>query len=360
MLGDELVRAIDAFPLEAWLTDVGFALESQWERVARCPRCGKDDKLVANVRTRRWHCWTCQRKEPRAVRDPTTGLSVVRNVTVEGGGGVLALIAWWFGCRRGEAAAWILRIAKPLPVALAQIPTLERLAAALEHEPDELVPPAAPEGAGPLSAHNLCYLATRGIDEPMARAYGLFGCHSGRYAQRVVFPAWGRFGELRYWQARATWRAEDDEARGRRHIKAINPPRDPGLITSEHSVFNVHRATALGGGRVALCEGPVSAMKAADDATCVWGKQVSPHQITELVRAGVEEVDLWFDGPSEREPEGAWPEMRALAPLLQLFFRAVRLVFHPAGDPGDYTRAQNAEIRSRAVLLQRPNLLRIA
>lgn len=359
----ELVTALEAFPLERWLRDAGFEAAGHDEWVARCPRCGKDRKLSVELRKRRWKCWVCQRREVRQVRDPLTGASLPRMVTVEGGGGLLALLAWWYGVRRGEAAGWVLRVSKPVPAAMAQIPDLERAASAAgELDTTDLDPPDPPEGAGPLTGHNLRYLESRGISEGVARAYGIFGCHAGRYAGRIVFPAWGRSGELRYWQARATWSAAEDEARGRRHIKAINPPRsdaDPRL-TSEHAVFNLHRAAAVGSGRVVLCEGPISAIQAGDDAVALWGKQLYPAQVRELVSAGVRDVDVMFDGPTEREPEGAWPEAVALVPLLQLFFNHVRLVRLPAGDPGDYTRAQNAAFRAYAAQQPRSDITRIA
>lgn len=337
MRGSELEHALAAFDLEGWLKSLGFQPRGHDEWTITCPRCGKPDKLSVNLRRKRWHCWVCARTELRQ------GPAGVRYVTVDGGGGVVALIAWIYGCARRDAAQWLLQQVVPEP-ALARIADLDRQLTHLEHS-EALVPPDPPEGLSELDDVGLRYLAGRGIDPTVARAYRLLSCRGGRYHGRVIFPAWGPRGELLYWQARATWPASHDEAQGRRHIKAQNPPRQEGRLTSEHTLFNLHRAVQVGGGRVALCEGPISAIKAGDDAVALWGKRLSTSQLGELVRAGVREVELMLDGPTETEPHGAWPEMFALAPWLSGFFERVWLVRVPAGDPGDYDRAACAAMR---------------
>lgn len=346
-----LSAAIEAFPLEAWCSEVGFEGRGR-ERHGTCPRCTKPRKLVVNVTRRRWHCWVCQKQEVRAVRD-RTGLTVRRPVTVEGGGGVVALLAWYYRVERRTALAWILGVARNVQINTAQLPDLDTISEVLD-DPCDLEPPDPPENAVQLSFRDLHYLNGRGIDAGMAAAYGLFACDRGRYANRIVFPAWERDGSLRYWQARATWPASADEAKGRRHIKVLNPPRseDDPRLTSEHAVFNLHRACALGRGHVALCEGPISAMRAGDDAVALWGKQLYDGQLRELVSAGVRAVDVMFDGPTEREPHGALAEALEIARRIRLFFR-VRLVVVPRGDPGDYDRTTNAAFRARAVPIER-------
>lgn len=344
---EALNKAIEAFPLEAWCRAEGFE-GARRELATTCPVCGKPKKLVVNIARRRWHCWVCQKKELREVRD-RSGLVLRKQVTVEGGGGILALLAWYYRVSRSQAAAWILGFSRPLPINQVQLPDLDTISEVLD-DPCDLDPPDPPENAVQLSPSNLSYLATRGIDAGMASAYGLFACDRGRYADRIVFPAWERDGSLRYWQARATWPASDDEARGRRHIKVLNPPRldDDPRLTSEHAVYNLHRAAALGRGHVVLCEGPISAMLAGDDAVALWGKQLYDGQLREIIDAGVRSVDVMFDGPTEREPEGALSEALEVARRLSLFF-PTRVVVLPHGDPGDYTRQQNAAFRAAAV-----------
>jgi hypothetical protein len=96
--------------------------------------------------------------------------------------------------------------------------------------------------------------------------------------------------------------------------------------------------------RVAICEGPIDAVHAGPSAVSTFGKRLSAAQIARLVRLGVRAVDLMWDGPSTREPEGAWPEMIEAAPRLALFFDT-RLVFVPANDPGTYPRERIDEFR---------------
>ena len=353
-------EAVASFPLAAWCDEAGFEGAGR-ERHGTCPKCGKPRKLVVNIVRRRWHCWVCQRKEVRDVRD-RSGLVLRRSVTVEGGGGVVALLAWYYQVDRKTAFSWVLGFTRQVPIYAAQLPEFDTISEVLD-DPCDLEPPDPPENAVQLSPDNLLYLASRGIDARMASAYGLFACDRGRYAHRIVFPAWERDGSLRYWQARATWPASADEARGRRHIKVLNPPRDEAdpRVTSEHAVFNLHRAVALGAGRVVLCEGPISAMRAGDDAVALWGKALYDGQLRELIAAGVREVDVMFDGPTEREPHGAIAEALEIARRIRLFFRT-RIVVLPAGDPGDYTREHNAAFRAHAIPFERVNgdaLLRI-
>lgn len=359
MIGVELQRALDAFPLERWAAEHGFEKAGRDERAAPCPRCGKDAKLVVNVRRRRWHCWVCQRKEPRTVYDEH-GTARVRHVTVEGGGGLLKLVAWFYGCTTAEAGRWVLRVSNPGPLATAALPGLEEAAVLLaDDEDDELRPPPPPAGACPLTGDNLSYLASRRLGVGVARAYGLFSCVGGPYHRRVVFPTWGARGELLYWQARATWDPSEDEGRPGGHLKAMNPsrPRDgqPPELTSEHVLGNLHRAALLGGGRIALTEGPVSGIQAGDDGTWTHGKQLTAAHITAIVRAGVRAVDVMYDGPSAKEPEGAREEQLRAAQMLLLFVPQVRTVWLPWGDPGDYDRETNARFRAAGVDAARPS-----
>lgn len=327
---------------------MGFRPGSRGEWSTTCPHCQKPEKLVLNVEKRRWHCWVCQREMLRVGRG-----GVTRRVTVVGGGGLLRLFVWFYRISSGEAADWAVRVSGSGPVSLALLPNLDLAVSDADDDDDLLVPPPPPEGACPVDDDTLSFLASRRISVDVARAYGLFGCRGGRFDRRVVFPAWGPSGELLYWQARATWSPAEDERRGRRHIKVLNPERGDDLLTSEHTVFNLCRAVQLGRGRVALCEGPISAIHAGDDAVALWGKQLYPAQIRALLVAGVREVEVMFDGPTAREPEGAWPEAVALVPFLSSFFERVWLVRVPEGDPGDHCRAQNAEFRRAATLASR-------
>lgn len=323
--GAELGLAVEAFPLEAWLAKQGFEPIGRFEWLGTCPRCGKR-KLQVHAGRRLWHCWVCHQRELYAGQWRTTA----------GAGGVLRLVAWCFGLWMRDAAVVVLAEARP-HLRLDNLPDLTLAAEQIEAGNDVFaLLPNPPPGEAKKICGNLPYLASRGIGEADVAAYGLLACESGRFAGRVLFPDWTR-GSTRYWQARATF---PNPAR-----KALNPDALPGHVTSEHSLFNLERAVDLGRGHVAICEGPISAIHAGDDAVASWGKRLSAAQILLMVRAGVRSVELYYDGPSEREPVGAWPEMLALGPLLASFFE-VSLSFVPRGDPGDFSRDDNQAIRS--------------
>ncbi len=334
MIGLELQRALDAFQLDAWLDSLGFTAHVNGERLGDCPRCGKE-KLTVNVGKRYWHCWVCQKTTP--VRQPDGSM---RDVTTEGGGGVLRLVSWLYQISMGESAHWLIKVSHPVPLAAADLPALEAAAFVVDStNVGDLVPPPCPPGTVASLRGTVPYLAGRGITSEMVQAYGLQLITSGGYAGRVVFPVWGG-GQMLYWQARATWAPEADEHRGRRHVKSLNPARKPGQLTSEHVVFNLERAAKVGRGSIALCEGPIDAMKAGDDAVALFGKRLYPAQLRSILSAQVHTVQIMLDSDALSDAHQA-------AKTLSLFVRT-RVVRLPSGDPGDFDRPTNAMFRAVA------------
>lgn len=320
-----LRQAIKRFDLESYLQAQGAQHIANDEYVLSCPTCGKQ-KLTVNASKKLWHCWVCE------------------SVTNTGAGNLVSLMALLEGTSKKAAIAKLL--SRFVPVG-----KLEEIDGDLfEDEPVKphvtIDIPPPPFGVPIDSTGILPYCVERGITAADAKAFGLFWCSEGRYANRLVFPVW-ESGKLVYWQARAMWKP----APGERFVKALNPPKGSTADNSGSVLFNLDQAAQYP--RVAIAEGPIDAIHIGYDSVCTFGKKISPMQIRKLLDAGVTSIDLMWDGPSETEPQGAWPEMARIAPLLRALFADVRLVFLPQGDPGDYTREQLTALRQQAVSISK-------
>lgn len=315
------------FDLEGYIQRYGAAPLGDSEWALTCPACGKEDKLVVNTAKGGWHCWVCEE-----YRVNWEG----RRVPVKGAGGIVALVQWLEGCSRERASALVAAGAAPeVPVDLSMLgDVLEAPTELLEAVP---VPP--PQGWRPIWG-NIPYCERRGISAQDVIDFGLGYCDTGRYRNRLIFPVWEQ-GKLLYYQARAMW----DERPGEKYIKALNPPNIPGAVHMSDVLMNLDTARHFP--RVGIVEGPVDCVHAGLDSVCTWGKKISDKQILRLMRAGVRAVDLMWDGPSEEEPRGAWPEMIQVAAKLSAIFDT-RLVFLPHGDPGDYSRGDLMQFRAAA------------
>ena len=333
-----LTRAIMRFPLVEYLVDHGADELTPGEWVMLCPGCGKD-KLTISIAKRAWHCWKCETAD---------GV---------GRGGLVHLVQLLDGGTKREAVARILQgfhdsvSLDQLDVDLA-VTCWE--AGQTRSRPIDL--PASCRQGVIDSTGIMPYCQKRGLSFDDVRDFGLLWCSEGRYGGRIVFPVWE--GDiLVYWQARAMW--EEAENPTTRYIKALNPPKTSGAAGSSDVLFNLDRAACFP--RVVITEGPIDAIHVGSDAVCSFGKRLAPAQVGKLLRAGVRAVDLLWDGPTAREPRGAWPEMWATAMKLVGLFD-VRLIFLPQGDPGDYTREQLHDVRrncARRLDDGRPTLMEI-
>lgn len=321
-----LTQAIRQFDLESYVSRYHPEPTQPGELTMRCPACGKD-KLVINLEKKTWHCWVCEEYR----------FESGQKVPVRGAGGLLSLVQLLEGVEKFQAVQILEANKRFEPGSLDFLEDLQpRVSSAPTLEAPEI---AIPEGSRPIYG-NLAYCQIRGILEEDVRLFGLWYCDSGRYANRLIFPVFEQ-RRLVYYQARAMWQPQP----GEHFVKALNPPRQPGAAVSSEVLFNLDVARQFR--RVAICEGPVDAIHAGPSAVCTFGKKISVAQILRLKNAGVREVDLMWDGPSEHEPQGAWPEMERAAGLLSGFF-LVRLVYLPRGDPGEYPRYQLDALRGHA------------
>ena len=319
---------VDAFDLEGYLQRYPPLATKPDELVITCPTCGKQ-KLTVNTSKRTWHCWVCEEYKMNLYG---------KRKPVAGAGGLLDLIQLLEGCARDRAVAIVSDQSKHLSVPINFLES--RLQPVLAHAPvrEGIV---FPPGWKPITDYGLLpYLAQRGIMPDDVQAYGLGYCDSGLYAGRLVFPVW-EDKRLVYYQARAMWESNEPGFR-----KSLNPPKQEGLAGPAEVLMNIDMAKRYQ--RVALVEGPIDCVHAGPSACATFGKKVSMAQALKLKHAGVSAVDLMWDGPSENEPLGAWPEMMKAGNLLSGMFE-VRLVFLPQGDPGEYTRAELDSFRARGV-----------
>jgi hypothetical protein len=317
-----LGHAIEVLDVESYIIARGASPVKDNEYVMDCPTCGKR-KLTVNTDVKAWHCWVCEQYR----------LQGNRRVAVSGAGNMIDLVVLLEGVTKQQAIDWILEATKH-----DRRPTMRRVMSmaskAVERQESKPRPNGVPypHYSVPFTGDHP-YLLQRGITFADVQTFGLFFCTAGEYANRVIFPVWEN-GGLAYYQARAAW----DPAQ----IKTLNPPRDIG-VTSAHVLMNLNQAAKHN--RVAITEGPIDCVHAGIDSVCTFGKKITSHQVAKLYSAGVRAVDLMWDGPSESEPEGAWPEMEAAARKLSELFD-VRLVRLPYGDPGDWPRHDLTRFRA--------------
>ena len=321
---------IDGFDLESYLDKHAPRPAQPGECVISCPTCGKN-KLVVNFYKKTWHCWVCEEYKLNLYG---------RRKPVAGAGGLIDLIQLLEDCNRERAIAIVIDQSRFMPV------DIRALGSKLFVDRGVTVQ-AAPAIATPLGwkaidhYDALPYLRQRGITPEDVVSFGLGYCDTGTYTGRLIFPVWEE-GKLVYFQARAMW--EDPSPSFR---KSLNPELQQNMASPADVLMNLD--VARGFPRVTLVEGPIDCVHVGASACATFGKKISMTQILKLKRAGVRALDLMWDGPTEREPLGAWPDMMRAASLLSGMFD-VRLVFLPRGDPGDYPRGQLDGFRLQAVL----------
>ena len=315
--GQDLAVAIREFDLVRYCQDHAADQVSDNDWILDCPECGKR-KLTVTIRKQGWHCWVCE--------------------TYSGGrqgrGGLVSLICLLDEVTPKQAAEKILLGGRFSSLPIDHLPEgfLDEVFDDATMAPT--IPP--PEYCRPISVDGIVpYMVKRGITMEDAVAHSLAWCSDGRYRGRLIFPVW-EDRRLVYYQARAMWESTDQPP-GTHYTKALNPPKEVGCAVSSEVLMNLDTARQFE--RVAIVEGPVDCIKSGPSAVATFGKRIYPRQIGKLIRAGVRSVDLMWDGPTDKEPQGALPEMLEAAPMLQPFFD-VRIVVLDRGDPGELTRVE--------------------
>lgn len=285
------------------------------EITIRCPVCGKD-KLVVNSYKGVWHCWVCQE-----YRYNEKG----KRVPVKGAGNIVGLVALLEGVDYKTAKEivgdnYVSYTGYVDPI----------------YEYEEIpYPPYAQK-----ITYLLPYLQERGISLSDVYYFGLFYCTNGKYRNRLMFPVY-EDNKLVFFQGRAMWDINLTDS-----IKSLNSPKHEGTAGTEDVLFNLEMASHYP--RVVINEGPIDSIHVGYNAVASWGKHITDKQIYKMVQYGVKAVDLMWDGPTPKEPEGAVPEMMQALPKLSGIFNT-RIIFLPKGDPGEYNREDLKYFQKSAV-----------
>ena len=347
---DDLALALRRFDLPKYLEQHGVVGTNNQEWLLRCPACHKE-KLSVNIATRLWRCFVCERQIGH------------RRV---GAGDVFSLIKWLDDAPNSQAARTVFAHQREFHQNQEHLPETPRQTPQSTSTVTARTPTNLPDGTIRIDGI-LPYMRQRGITFEDAQQFGLGVCHSGWVANRLIFPVW-KGGKCIYWQARAMWEKDEHEKLypGTRYRKTLNPPVNfcsacklpfpdgrkscalcnaPQQYGSADVLWNLEQASQHP--RVAICEGPTSAIRTGVSAVCTFGKVLHPAQVTALLEAKVKAVDFMWDGPSPTEPDGAIPEMLKAAAMLSPLMD-VRLVLLPQGDPGDYPREDLHKFRAQA------------
>lgn len=342
----EISLLLKRFDLDRYLAEFPSTSAGSSEVMLVCPLC-REEKLSVNRKTGQWRCFRCNRFAVNPFG---------KKVATAGAGGLLRLVKLLEGLTTAQAIERMEQFVSRASGSPTEIPDAGFLSGS---ERVELFPTGLPKDCVAVDGI-LPYMAKRRISLEDAKLFGLGWCATGWTANRLIFPVWER-GQCIFWQARAMWEKAEHVPRPRRrrdgsldkdaYRKTINPKAQRDGVHyygAADVVYNLEQAARYP--RVAICEGPTSAIRVGPSAVGTFGKALNLAQIARMVRAGVRAVDFMWDGPSPKEPEGAWPSMVPAAYQLAPFMD-VRLVFLPRGDPGDYTREENAYMRSHAVPL---------
>ncbi|MBN2260698.1 MAG: hypothetical protein JW702_09140 [Clostridiales bacterium] len=309
------------FNLEKFLTPYHPKQVGRDEVVINCPICGKE-KLTINIQKQLWHCWVCQEFK--------TGFSGKR-IPVKGAGNIVSLVALLQGIDYKQALQIVKKEESNTTGEVQRSSFLQEIEGLSKVDLFSIKEIAYPEYATSIN-QLLPYCLLRGISLLDVDTFRLFYCYKGRYNNRLIFPVY-EGGRLVYYQARAMF----EDGGSVYYKKCLNPPNLDGMNGSSFFLFNLDKACVYP--RVVVTEGPIDAIHCGEMAVCTFGKKISYVQILKLWQFGVRAIDLLWDGPTEKEPFGAYFEMGTIASLLSLLFD-VRVVYLPWGDPGDYTRDQ--------------------
>ena len=230
--------------------------------VCSCPFCGRP-KLYVAAETGLWICYRCDKR-----------------------GNATSLIMEIDGVTRAVAKITLSGIREIRPLRpLSEL--LEEWSEAATQPVDETAPLALPDEFVPVFDGRRWrmprYLTDRGFKPALAQAYGVGCCSAGRYAGRIIIPAYGLEGNLLTFQGRAI---------DNRQPKYLSAPVKRG----QH-LLGLHRLrpqmTLSDVARVAVVEGPFDVLgcaRAGIPAVAVLGKTLSARQIVTLQRLEVEVV----------------------------------------------------------------------
>lgn len=324
----------DRFDIDSFAKRHGGMKESRsrrsYEYLFDCPWCG-GSRLRYNAVKGSWICWNCGKTgdQVRLVMgleqcDDDRAIEIIADNAIPGGAVLGPLSLELLERPRGRKARVRVLPEVPWP------PGVEVL-----------------DQPRPIHAAAWEYLERRGIEPSVIRAESIGYGRFGWLENYVVFPIYMDH-VLVYWQARSiydpppgvTWRQWADET-GR--TKNRNLPND-GIHAEGHEVVygydRVRNAET-----VVLVEGPIDRLRVGPEFTvALLGKVADPVKIERLRRLPCRRYVIYLD--ADVKPE-------VLDMLARELHEAgeISIVVPPEGtDPGDWDRAQNAEILAQATV----------
>jgi len=263
--------------LKALLDESGVAYKQNYKSfILTCPRCQKKEKLYLRKEDGRFVCWRCKETEGFQGRPEFALVEIVHLPLTE-------IRARLYGESRVVAAQYL------------DIQIKDFFAEEEEVDQDayEPLPMLYPPDFFPIdhqsSVKGAEYLAGRGIDMQVAKAYDLYYCPSRR---RVIFPVKIQ-DRVIGWQDRYIGQTEwyDDCGKIITIVKALtatNLKRDRCLMFGNRLNNSKH---------CVLTEGPVDALKAhlCGGNVATMGKAVSAAQINLIRNSGAQKIYLALD-----------------------------------------------------------------
>lgn len=312
------------------------------DAVIDCPFCSAKKRLYANEETGVWICYRCEEK-----------------------GALHKLVAVLQNLDEYSAQKEVRRLSAPtmrrsgsLDDIRAKRDRMEARAAALDApcELPEEFEPVYDERTGDWQMPT--YLEDRGVSPAQARRYGLGYCQTGRYAGRVILPAYCG-GELRTFQARST-----DAGNEIRYLGPVGARRAAvfGLDQAVDLVQSVlgDDSSALASTWLLVVEGAFDALRVVSEtkrpAVALMGKAVTAAQVSLLYRAGFRRVVLMLDGHlwgNERDRQSIATAAGILGAAGLLDVRVARLAEHL--DPGSASASEiNVALQAAAPMRAKP------
>ena len=217
-----------------------------------CPFCNhKNPKLIVNVKSGKYNCWTC---EPKTKGKTPISLLI----------------------KFGADNAKIKEMKSYFSYDKTEIPEKRYQQATL---PKEFISLQTYDNSHEMKIA-LAYLFSRGITKEDIIKYNIGYCKYGKYKQRVIIPSYNKFGQLNYFIARAY----DDKI----FIKYDAPSIEKDKIIGFEYFINWELP-------IILCEGAFDAIAIKRNAIPLFGKTISKELMKKLVESKIKTVYLALD-----------------------------------------------------------------
>lgn len=223
-----------------------------------CPFCNhRKPKLVVNVKTGQFHCWTCY--------PPTQGKKLVDLLKkLKAPAEAIKEMMGYFASPENKTQGTV-----------TEVVTL----------PKEFIPLSDTEKSIQ-SKRALAYLNKRGVTKEDIQKYNIGYCERGRYSNKVIVPSYDKSGILNYFVARSY-----DGSTSNKYDATVAKKNE--IIGMEYFVnWKIP---------VILCEGAFDAIAIKRNAIPLFGKTVSKALMMKLVESEVKTVYLALDRDALRE-----------------------------------------------------------